>query len=554
MSQTMIQMQRSMATGEATARSLAEGCFERIARLDRRGPAVNAVIELNPDALAVADALDEERRFGRTRGPMHGIPILIKDNIDTCDRMQTTAGSLALEGSIAPRDAFIVMRLREAGAVILGKTNLSEWANFRGERSVSGWSSRGGLTRNPYALDRSASGSSSGSAAAVAADLCAAAVGTETFGSIISPSQVCGIVGLKPTVGLVSRSGVIPIAHSRDTAGPMARTVADAAILLGALTGVDQRDAVTGRGERHAQPDYSRYLDEDGLRGARLGVARAMAGFDPHVLAVFETCLGVLKELGAVVVEPVEMPSADELWKAELEVLHYEFKADMKKYLAVHRPETGVRTLADVIRFNEDHEARVMPYFGQELLITSSEKGSLTSEPYRQALATSRRLARREGIDAALRKHDLTALVAPSGGPAWTIDLVNCDPPETSDDVSNLLFAAVAGYPHITVPAGHVFGLPLGISFIAKAWQEPTLIRLAYAFERATSARRPPRFLAHAELPGRRDHAGASQARIAAVLDRPPTRERRIDGPPMSAGMVVGTRAWGPDSKAEPGR
>lgn len=498
---TILELQEKMDLGELTVRSLVEYYLERIEKLNRQGPAINAVIELNPDALSIAETLDKERKVRRTRRRLHGIPILIKDNIDTHDRMQTTSGSLALEGSIALRNAFIVKRLRAAGAVILGKTNLSEWANFRGKHSVSGWSSRGGLTRNPYALDRSACGSSSGSAAAVAANLCAAAIGTETDGSIICPSQTNGIVGIKPTLGLVSRSGIIPIAHSQDTAGPMARTVTDAAILLGALTGIDERDPMSRSSKKCALKDYTPFLDPNGLEGARIGVARTMAGTDPRVLKIFEVCLDMMKQMGAIVVDPVEVPNFNKLDKTELEVLHFEFKADLNKYLALLGPKARVRTLEDVIKFNEEAKAQVMPYFGQEHMTTAQEKGPLTSKPYREALAKNHRRTRREGIDIPLRKHRLDAIVVPSGGPAWMIDLVNGD--ANNWDMISTSPAAVAGYPHITVPAGYIFGLPVGISFFTKAWQEPTLIKLAYAFEQATKIRVPPQFLAHADLDGR---------------------------------------------------
>lgn len=490
-------LQQKMSSGEVTALGLTQSYLERIEALDRQGPALHAVLETNPDALAIAEGLDKERREGRTRGPLHGVPILIKDNIDTHDRMLTTAGSTALEGSIPTRDAYVARRLRAAGAVILGKANLSEWANFRSGRSVSGWSSRGGLTRNPYALDRSACGSSTGSAVAVAADLCAAAIGTETDGSIICPSQTNGIVGLKPTLGLLSRSGIIPIAHSQDTPGPMARTVEDLAILLGPLTGLDPRDPATRASEKRRRRDYTRFLDPKGLLGARLGVARNMLGSDTRLAQILDACLEVMKRLGAVIIDPANVPNFDRFGPSEIEVLLFEFKADLNRYLTTRGPEARVHSLEDVIRFNEEHRHRVMPYFGQERMERAQEKGPLTSEKYRRALARNRRLTRREGLDAALREHRLDAIVAISGGPAWTIDLVNGD--ARSWDMESTSPPAVAGYPHITVPAGFVSGLPIGLSFIAKAWQEPLLIRLAYAFEQASRIRRPPRFLLTAE-------------------------------------------------------
>ena len=495
---SILELQEKMTSGELTALGIVESYLERIEQIDRQGPALNAIIELNPDAPGIAEALDQERKDGRTRGPLHGIPILIKDNIDTHDRMQTTSGSLALEGSIAPRDAFIVKRLRRAGAVILGKTNLSEWANFRGRHSVSGWSSRGGLTRNPYALDRSACGSSSGSGAAVAANLCTLAIGTETDGSIICPAQTNGIVGIKPTLGLVSRSGIIPIAHSQDTAGPMARSVADAAVLLGVLTGLDLRDPATRLSRKRFLKDYTPFLDANGLKGARIGVARSLAGTDRRIIKIFEACLEVMKQAGAVLIDPVELPDFSKIGKTEREVLHYEFKADLNRYLAACGPKTHVRTMEDVIRFNEDHKVHVMPYFGQELMMEAQEKGPLTSKQYLRALEKNHRLTRREGIRAAMTRYRLDAICVPTGGPAWMIDLVNGD--AINSDVESTTPAAVAGYPHITVPAGYIFGLPVGLSFFAKAWQEPALIKLAYAFEQATKIRRLPQFLASVNL------------------------------------------------------
>jgi amidase len=495
---TIDELQQMMARDELTAQALTEGYLRRIAELDRAGPTLRSVIEVNPDAPAIAAALDDERRAQGPRGPLHGIPILVKDNIDTGDRMQTTAGSLALAGAPAAQDATVVSALRAAGAVILGKTNLSEWANFRSTHSVSGWSSRGGQTRNPYALDRSPCGSSSGSGVAVAADLCAAAVGTETDGSIICPSTHNGIVGLKPTLGLVSRTGIVPIAHSQDTAGPMARTVADVAVLLGALVvhTADPRDPLTAEGVVHAQPDYTRFLDRDGLRGARLGIARNLAAFNPRVDRLLDDAVDALGRLGAEIVDPVEVAVPKELDENEYEVLLYEFKAGLDAYLAGRGPDVPVHSLAGVIRFNEEHAPQAMPYFGQEQMLAAVAKGPLTDEAYLQALATARRLARAEGIDKTLAEHRLDAIVAPSGGPAWLIDHVSGD----HYTGGNTTPPAVAGYPSITVPAGFVWGLPVGISFFAGAYSEPALLKFAYAFEQATHHRRPPEFRPSADL------------------------------------------------------
>jgi amidase len=485
---TIAQLQQAMQTGLITAESLAKQYLERIERLDQKGPALNSVIEINPQALELARALDQQRRAGKLRGPLHGIPILLKDNIDTGDRMQTTAGSLALAGAPAPRDAFAAQQLRAAGALILGKTNLSEWANFRASHSTSGWSGRGGLTRNPYALDRNPCGSSSGSGVAVAANLCAAAIGTETDGSIVCPSSTNGIVGLKPTLGLVSRSGIIPIAHSQDTAGPMTRTVADAALLLGALAGPDPGDPATA--SCPPVPDYAAALDPGGLKGARLGVARNLFGFSEGVDKLMEESLAALRDLGAELVDPVELPNLGKYDDAELEVLLFEFKADLNAYLA-GRAGAPVHSLAELIAFNEAHQEQELPYFGQDLLVKAQARGDLSSPEYLQALEKNHRLSRAEGIDALLAAQRLDALVAPTGGPAWLTDLVNGD--HFGGGCSTP--AAVAGYPHITVPAGFIRGLPVGISFFGAAWSEALLLKLAFAFEQGTRARQAPQYL-----------------------------------------------------------
>jgi amidase len=485
-------MQDGMRGGSLSARRLTELYLARIEAMDKRGPAVNAMIELNPDALTIADGLDRERKAGRIRGPLHGIPIVIKDNIDTADRMRTTAGSLALADSIALRDAHVVKRLREAGAVILGKTNLSEWANFRSTHSSSGWSGRGGLTLNPYALNRNACGSSTGSGAAVAANFAAVGVGTETDGSVVCPSSSSGLVGLKPTVGLVSRSGIIPISQSQDTAGPMARTVTDAAILLGVMTGIDSLDAVTLKSRGHASADYTTFLDANGLRGARIGVARKTFGFNDAVDRVMTESIEAIRNLGATIVDPADLETQGKFDDSEFEVLLYEFKAGLNAYLAGLAPNVKSRTLADLIQFNLEHRQEEMPYFGQEIFEMAQKKGPLTDAAYRKALAKNHRLARAEGIDATMKKHKVDAVIAPTGGPAWTTDLINGD--HFTGGYSSA--SAVAGYPHITVPAGFVQGLPVGISFFAGAWSEGTLLKYGYAFEQATKARKPPRFLA----------------------------------------------------------
>ncbi len=488
---TIADLQEGMRSGSLTARSIAEKYLSRIAAIDKQGPRLNSVIELNPDALAIADTLDAERKTRGARGPLHGIPVLIKDNIDTADRMSTTAGSLALEGSIAQRDAFIAQKLREAGAVILGKTNLSEWANFRSTRSTSGWSGRGGLTRNPYVLDRNPCGSSSGSGVAVSANLCSVAIGTETDGSIVCPATTNGIVGIKPTLGLVSRSGIIPIAHSQDTAGPMARTVADAAILLGVITGIDSRDAATSKSEGKSFTDYTRFLDPNGLKGARIGVARKYFGFNDDVDRLMSEAIEAMKRSGSIIVDPVDLEKPNEYEESEIEVLLYEFKSDLNRYLSDLGPKAPFHSLKEIIDFNEKNRSREMPFFGQELFLRAEAKGPLTSPEYLKALEKNRRLSRTEGIDAVVAKDRLDAIVAPTGGPSWTTDLVNGDHYTGGSSTP----AAVAGYPSITVPAGFIHGLPVGISFFGAAYSEPALIKLAYAFESATRRRRPPGFL-----------------------------------------------------------
>lgn len=483
-------------SGRRTARQIAELYLQRIHALDRSGPLLRSVIELNPDALAIADALDVQRQTSGLRGPLHGIPVLIKDNIDTADQMSTTAGSLALEGSIAAQDAFIVERLRVAGAVILGKTNMSEWANFRSMHSTSGWSGRGGLVLNPYALDRNPCGSSSGTAVAIAANLATIGVGTETDGSILCPSSATSLVGIKPTVGLVSRSGIIPIAHTQDTAGPMARTVQDAAILLNVLAGSDPRDQAT-TSDRRTQSDYRASLDANGLRGARIGVARAkLFGYSEVTDRIANIAIERMKELGAIIVDPADIPNLGEYDASEFEVLLYEFKADLDRYLGALGPSAKVHSLADVIAFNEANRDREMPYFNQELLLQAQKKGPLTDRAYRSALTKNIRLSRRKGIDEVMDRLDLDALVAPTGGPPWPTDLVNGDHFTGSSTTP----AAVAGYPSITVPAGYAFGLPVGISFIGRAWSEPLLLKFAYAYEQGTKHRRPPKFLATVDL------------------------------------------------------
>ena len=487
----VVELQARMTRGALTSRALTTAYLARIAAIDAAGPTLRSVIEVNPDALSIAAALDDERRAGRVRGPLHGIPVLIKDNIDTADRMQTSAGSLALVGTPAPRDAFVAERLRAAGAVILGKTNLSEWANFRSTRSTSGWSGRGGQTRNPYVLDRNPCGSSSGTGAAISANLAAVGIGTETDGSIICPSSMCGLVGIKPTVGLVSRSGIIPISVTQDTAGPMTRTVADAAAVLTAIAGADARDAATAIAANRRGIDYTTFLDAKALAGARIGVARNMAGFHPLVDAAFEQAIAALRAAGAVIVDPADVPTVNKTDDFETEVLQYEFKDGINAYLASRGATSRMKTLADLIAFNRENASREMPWFGQEQFEKSQAKGPLSDAKYREAVEACRRLSREEGIDAVLAKHSVEAIVAPSNGPSWPIDLVNGD----RYTGGNSSVAAVAGYPSITVPMGFAGPLPLGLSFIGTAWSEARLIALAYAFEQATKARRAPAFL-----------------------------------------------------------
>jgi amidase len=493
---TLDRLQAGMASGEWTSEQVTRAYLDRIAAGNLRGPELRAVIETNPDALSLAAGLDQERAEGRVRGPLHGVPVLLKDNIDTADGMTTTAGSLALEGSTPSRDAFIVERLREAGAIVLGKANLSEWANFRSTRSSSGWSGRGGQCRNPFALDRNPCGSSSGSGAGVSANFTALAIGTETNGSVVCPSSASGVVGIKPTVGLWSRSGIIPISVTQDTAGPMCRTVRDATILLGACTGIDPRDSHTQRSEGHASADYTPFLDAQGLRGARIGIVRDTFGSHEGVTAILEEAMEVMRAAGADLVDPVEIPDQGGVGGVAYQTMLYEFKAGLNEYFASLGPDAPVRTLEDVIAFNEANADRSMPYFQQEIMLLAQEKGPLSEQAYLDGIAEKRRRAGPEGIDRVMNEHNLDALFGPTGGPAWVTDLVNGD----NYSISSSSPAAISGYPNVTVPAGFVFGMPVGVSFWGREWSEGPLIRIAYAFEQATLHRRAPGFLPTADL------------------------------------------------------
>ena len=485
---TIDELQKQMQQGSYTSKQITQLYLNRIEAIDKKGPALNAVIEINPDALTIAAQMDKERKDGKVRGPLHGIPVLLKDNIDTADKMMTTAGALALVGNKTPKDAFIVKQLRQAGAVILGKTNLSEWANFRSSRSTSGWSSRGGQTKNPCIIDRNPSGSSSGSGAAVAANLCAVAVGTETDGSVIAPSSFCGIVGIKPTVGLVSRSGIIPISKTQDTAGPMARTVKDAAILLSVLAGADAEDAVTNESEGKAQKDYTQFLDINGLKGKRIGIEKSFLKGHENVVNLYKQAIDVLKNNGAAIVEVELLKSVREAGSGEFIVLQYEFKDGVNNYLS--KANAKVKSLAEVIAFNKQHEATAMPYFKQEILESSEAKGDLNSKEYTDAL--SKTLSSRKIIDDLMKQNNLDAICGTSIGPACLIDLIN------GDYDTGFYFcppAAMAGYPHITVPMGAVHQLPIGFSFMAGAYHEPEILSMAYAFEQATKKRIAPEFI-----------------------------------------------------------
>jgi amidase len=489
-------LQAAVARGKYTVHSLVQKYLDRIEGHDKQGPAVNAIIELNPDALGIADSQDKQRQAGKPGGPLQGVPILVKDNLDTHDKMMTTAGSLALIGARPPKDSMVVQKLRAAGAVILGKTNLSEWANIRSSHSTSGWSGRGGLTKNPYALDRNACGSSSGSGVAVAANFCAAAIGTETDGSIVCPSHANCIVGIKPTVGLVSRAGIVPISHSQDTAGPMARSVADAALLLNVIAGADPEDSATAVIKDRPAIDYGKSLDPKGLNGARIGVARKYFGFSEPVDALMETALAAMKSQGAILIDPADIDSFGKFDDTEILVFMYELKADLNAYLSRLGDTSRVHTLRDIIEFNEKNKDKEMPWFGQDLFIKAESKGPLTEKEYLDALGKNHQLARAQGIDSLMDKNNLDAIVAPTAGPSCITDLLNGD--HFTGGSSNA--AAVAGYPNINVPAGFIGGMPVGISFFGRAWSEPTLIKIAYAFEQTVKARKAPEFLPTLDL------------------------------------------------------
>ena len=494
---TITEIQSLMEKGKLTAKILTEMYLNRIIEIDKNGPKLNSIIEINPEAIKIAETLDEERKNKKIRGPLHGIPVIIKDNINTGDKMQTTAGSLAFDGHIASEDAFIVKKLRDAGAIILGKANLSEWANFRSTRSTSGWSSRGGQTVNPYSLNRNPCGSSAGSAVAVAANLCTVAIGTETDGSVICPSQTNSIIGIKPTIGLVSRTGIVPISHNQDTAGPMARTVQDAALLLNVMVEIDPNDSSTTKHKDTDLPvDYTKFLDPNGLKQVRIGVARNYFGKSNLIDEIIEGAIEKIRELGAAIIDPVEITTLDDLSDPEFQVLLYDFKHDLNIYIDKYGPINSLRNISDIIRFNNENQEKVMPYFKQELFIMANEKGPITSDEYKEALEKCHRLAREEGIDKVLREHTLDAIVAPSGGAAWLIDYINGD----HGTVGSSSAAAVAGYPNVTVPAGYVYGLPVGISFFGGAFEEPKLLKIAYAFEQATKIRKPPKFLPKVEV------------------------------------------------------
>jgi amidase len=494
---TVAEIQAAMQSGRLTSASLVEIYLERIQALDRTGPTLRAVQEINPDALAIARSLDQERQAGRIRGPLHGVPVLLKDNIATADKMETTAGALALVGAKPREDSTIAAKMRAAGIVILGKASLSEWAYFKSQPGSSGWSARNGQAKNPYALDRTPCGSSSGSAIAVAANLVTVAIGTETDGSIICPSGVNGVVGIKPTVGLTSRAGVIPISATQDTIGPFGRTVADAAALLGPMTGVDPRDPATQASAGKAQTDYTQFLTPGGLKGVRIGVPRdGYFGYSQRADAAANQAIAVMREQGAVIVDPVKIPNFDRaaLTASEIIVFLYELKAGVNAYLAGLQPGGQVRTLEDVIAFNKKNAAENLPYFGQEWLERSQAKGPLNEPEYLEALAKCKRLGGTEGFDVIMEQEKLDVLVAPTTTPAWTIDLVNGDTIRGSSGKS----AALTGYPLISVPSGFTMGLPLGVTFMGRAWSEPTLINIAYAYEQATKARRPPQYRATA--------------------------------------------------------